>query len=165
MIVRRATVDDAARIAAVMNAVIAEGDLTLFDRPFSEAQERAFIASLGSRSVLHVAEIDGEIVGVQSVDLYSSLSASLAHVATMGTWLRADARGRGIGRALAERSFAFARTQGYQKIFITVLAGNIAAQRFYSGLGFELIGVAKAHVQLKGEMHDELLMEKSLRDE
>ena len=83
----------------------------------------------------------------------------------MGTWLRADARGRGLGRALAERSFAFASEHGYLKIVITVLASNTRARRFYAALGFREIGVAREHVQLGGELLDEVFMEKSLRDE
>ena len=160
--IRRATPDDAAEVAAVMNAVIAEGGLTLFDRPFSIDDERRFIESLGPRSALHVAEIDGTIAGVQVIDVYSTAAASLAHVATMGTWLRADARGRGLGRTLAERSFSFAIEQGYRKIFITVLAGNARARVFYASLGFETIGIARAHVRLNGVLHDEVLMEKRM---
>lgn len=163
-VVRRATPDDAREVAAVINGVIAEGGLTLFDRPFSEADERAFIASLGPRSALHVAEVGGAIAGVQSIDLYSSLAASLAHVATMGTWLSAAARGRGIGTALAARSIALAREQGYRKILITVLATNAPALRFYSRLGFERIGVARAHVRLGGDFRDEVFLEKLLTD-
>ena len=163
--IRAATVDDADQLSVVMNAVIAEGGLTLFDRPFSVADERAFITSLGPRSALHVVEIDGTIAGVQSIDIYSTMAASLAHVATMGTWLRADARGRGLGRALAERSLAFAIEQGYLKIVISVLASNTRALGFYRSLGFTEIGTARDHVQLRGVLHDEVFMEKSLRDE
>ncbi|HEX5217592.1 MAG TPA: GNAT family N-acetyltransferase [Vicinamibacterales bacterium] len=160
--IRAARPDDAAQVAALMNAVIAEGGLTLFDRPFSVDDERRFLESLGPRSVLHVAEVDGTIAGVQSLDLYSNVAVSLAHVATMGTWLRADARGRGLGRALAQRSFVFAIAHDYSKIVITVLAGNTRARAFYESLGFDVIGIARAHVRLNSVLHDEVLMEKVL---
>jgi len=159
-LVRRATVEDAAQIAAVLNAVIAEGIYTLFDTPFSEEDERRFIASLGERSALFVAEVQGEIVGVQSVDLFLDYGRSTSHVATMGTWLRRDVRGRGIGRSLAAESFRFAKAQGYTKIVIHVLATNDAALRFYGGLGFEEIGVARKHVQLAGVFYDEIYLER-----
>jgi hypothetical protein len=70
IIIRRATVADAAQVAAVLNAVIAEGRYTLFDKPFSDAEEGAFIASLGDRAVLHVAVANELIVGVQCVDRF-----------------------------------------------------------------------------------------------
>ena len=161
-LVRKANVDDAEQVAAVLNAVIAEGTLTLFDRPFSVDEERNFISSLGARSVLYVAEMDGAITGVQSLDLFSNLAHSTSHVATMGTWLRGDVRGRGIGRLLATESFRFAKSNGYTKIVIHVLADNERALRFYRGLGFGDIGVARKHVRLAGRFHDEIYLEKLL---
>ena len=161
-LVRRATVDDAEQVAAVLNAVIAEGALTLFDEPFSTEEERTFISSLGARSALYVAEVDQEIAGVQSVDLYSNLTQSTSHVAAIGTWLRGDVRGRGIGRLLATESFRFAKSNGYTKIVIHVLAENERALRFYRRLGFGDIGVARKHVCLAGRFHDEVYLEKLL---
>jgi len=87
ILVRKATVNDAGQVADVMNSVIAEGKYTAFDKPFSEEEEREFISSLGARSALYVAEIGGEIGGVQSIDLFTDFAASVRHVATMGTWL------------------------------------------------------------------------------
>ena len=162
ILIRKATVDDARLVADAMNSVISEGKYTLFDKPFSEEEERTFISSLGDRSALYVAEIDGEIAGVQSLDLFSGLADSVRHVATLGTWLRSGFRSRGIGRLLAEESFRFARSKGYRKVVIQVLAGNEPALRFYRGLGFRDIGVAKEHVQLGGQFHDEVYLEKSL---
>lgn len=159
---RRATVEDARGVADVLNAVIAEGTYTLFDVPFSEEDERTFIASLGDRAAVYVAEIDGEIAGVQSVDQFLCYARSTSHVATMGTWLRSDARGRGIGRLLAADSFGFARAHGYSKIVIHVLADNERALRFYRGLGFGDIGIARQHVRLGNHFYDEIYLEKIL---
>lgn len=162
MWIRKATVDDAEQVSAVLNSVIAEGLLTQFDRPFSVEEERTFLSALGPRSALHVAELESRIVGVQSVDLYSNCSQSTSHVATMGTWLRGDARGHGIGRLLAMESFRFARSNGYAKIVIHVLAGNERALRFYRRLGFGDIGVARQHVRLRGMVLDMAYLEKLL---
>jgi len=162
MVIRQATLNDAEQVADVMNSVIAEGKYTAFDRPFSEEEERDFIRSLGTRSALHIAEIDGKIVGVQSIDLFSTFADSVSHVATMGTWLRSDFRGHGIGRCLAAESFSFARKQGYRKVVIQVLADNERALRFYRSLGFRDIGLAKEHVRLANGFHDEVYLEKEL---
>ena len=82
--IRRAAVDDAPGVAAVINVVIAEGRYTLFDRPFSDAEERAFIASLGTRSALHVAVTDDGIVGVQCVDRFATFADSVSHSGQSG---------------------------------------------------------------------------------
>ncbi len=162
-LVRKATVDDAEQVAAVLNSVIAEGVFTLFDKPFTAEEERSFISSLGARSALYVAAMDGEIAGVQSIDLFSNLADSTSHVATMGTWLRSDVRGRGIGKLLAAESFRFAESNGYTKIVIHVLADNERALHFYRSLGFDDIGVARQHVRLAGRFHNEVYLEKLLR--
>jgi RimJ/RimL family protein N-acetyltransferase len=158
--IRQAGPDDAPEVAAVLNAVIAEREYTVFDRPFSDEAEREFLASLGDRQAVFVAEIAGTIVGVQSIDLLMSLARSMDHVATLGTWLRPDVRGRGIGRRLAEQSFAFARSAGYSKVVIQVLAHNERALRFYRGLGITDIGIARQHVRLDDTLRDEVYLEK-----
>lgn len=160
--IRRAAVADAAQVAAVLNAVIAEGRYTLFDKPFSDSEERAFIASLGERAVLHVAVVDGTIVGIQSVDRFASYADSVSHVAQVGTWLVPEVRGRGIGKRLWVESLAFAREHGYRKVVISVLAHNHQALRYYRSLGFTDIGVARDHVRLNGAFYDEIFLERAI---
>ncbi len=164
MTIRRATVGDAEAAAGVINAVIAERVYTLFDQPFSVDEERQFIGSLGPRQALFLAEIDGHAVGLQAVDLLLSFASAMRHVGTIGTWLRPEARGSGLGRRMARHSAAFARDQGYEKFVIQVLASNARALRFYEGLGFREIGVARRHVRLGDEMHDEIYMEVQVED-
>lgn len=157
--IRRATVDDAPAIATVLNGVIAEGNLTAFDQPFSVEQEREFIKTLGLRSALHLADENGTTLGVQSIDELSPWASSMSHVATLGTWLTPRARGRGIGRMLFRESVAFARANGYTKIVIQVLAVNSRALGFYRSLGFRDIGVARKHVKLADTLRDEVFLE------
>ena len=83
----------------------------------------------------------------------------MSHVATLGTWLTPEARGRGIGKMLFRESLAFARAIGYTKIVVLVLAVNSRALGFYRRLGFSDIGVARNHVRLAGVLHDEVYLE------
>jgi ribosomal protein S18 acetylase RimI-like enzyme len=161
-VIRRATIADATQVAAVLNAVIAEGRYTLFDKPFSDEDERAFIASLGDRAALHVAVVDEVIVGVQCVDRFASYADSVGHIAHVGTWLLPNFRGQGIGKQLWTESLAFARRCAYRKAVISVLAHNDRALRFYRSIGFTDIGVARDHVQLNGTFYDEIFMERAI---
>lgn len=163
-VVRKATPDDAAAVASVLNSVILEGEHTALTRRFTVEEERAFIAGLCERSALFVAEMDGEIAGIQSIepDASARYTDSMRHVANVGTWMRADSRGRGIGLRLAEASLAFARARGYGKIAIQVLADNRRALRFYGNLGFETVGTARRHVRLEGGFRDVCYLEKLL---
>src|SRR5262245_51565049 len=104
--IRRATVEDAPQAAAVLNAVIAEGRYTLFDTPFSDEAERAFIASLSDRSVLHVAVVNESIVGMQVVDRFATFADSVSHIAHIGTWLLPEVRGQGIAKLLWAESLS-----------------------------------------------------------
>ena len=146
----------------MLNGVIAEGGYTIFERPFSVEQERAFLSALGPRDVVHVAIVEGEVVGVQSVSRFSMMSDALSHVATMGTWIDASHRGGGLGRALAEASLRFAIEHDYSKILIYVLARNERALAFYRSLGFTAIGTARNQVRLGGSLMDEVFLEKHL---
>lgn len=160
--IRRATAADAPDVARVLNSVIAEGQHTIFDRAFSVAEERAFLSGLGARDVVHLALVDGDVVGVQSVSRFSTMSDALSHVATMGTWIDARHRGKGIGRSLADASVRFAAKHGYSKIVIYVLADNARALGFYRSLGFADIGLARNQVRLGGSLKDEVFLEKHL---
>ena len=60
---------------------------------------------------------------------------------------------------LSGASIGFARSNGYTKIVIQVLAGNDRALRFYRRLGFTDIGTARQHVRLAGQLHDEIYLE------
>lgn len=163
-LIRKATPDDAAQVASVMNAVILEGRWTALTNPFTEAEERAFIAGLGARSAMFVAAVEANIVGIQVIepDGLAHYTDSMRHVGTVGTWIHTDFRGHRIGQCLAEASFAFARDNGYEKLSIQVLVHNERARRFYSKLGFEEFGVARKHVKLDGCFYDAVYLEKFL---
>ncbi|NIV38196.1 MAG: GNAT family N-acetyltransferase, partial [Anaerolineae bacterium] len=72
---------------------------------------------------------------------------------------RADQRGRGIGRKLAEATLSFAREQGYEKVVIYVMAGNELGLAYYRKLGFEEKGVLRRQTKIDGVYHDEVFME------
>ena len=163
-VIRKATPDDAEAVVSVLNSVILEGEHTALTRPFTVEEERAFIGGLCDRSALFIAELDGGIAGMQSIepDASARYTDSMRHVAIVGTWMRAGFRGRGIARRLAEASFAFARERDYGKVAIQVLADNRRALRFYGHLGFERVGIARRHVKLRGRLRDVAYLEKLL---
>ena len=157
--VRRDDLQDAASVADVLNCVIAEGRYTALTGHWTPEAEQAFLQGLGPRSEVLVAEVAGRIAGFQVIEPFVTYTSTMDHVAHMGTYVRAEFRGRGVGRRLAECTLAFARAHGYEKAVIYVMADNELGLAYYRGLGFEERGVLHRQVKIDSVYHDEVLME------
>jgi len=158
--IRRAGVTDAEGIAAVLGVVAAERIHSAIDRAWSVDEERRYIESLSAREAIHVAvDAQRRIVGLQSLDLWSPLLSSMAHVGQVGTFLLPEWRARGVGRQLWTATRSFAGHAGYRKLIIYVRASNTPAQTFYRRLGFQECGRLTRQVVIDGVDDDEVLME------
>lgn len=164
--VRIATPDDAAGVAAVLNEIIATGRHSLLDVPVAVAEERVFIEALAPRGFMHVAEAeDGVIVGVQTVAPWDTFDThETEHVATMGTWVREGHRRRGVGRALAEASFALARRRGFLKVLTDLRADNPGSLSYHLGMGFAVVGAARRHARVGERLVDVVFVERFLEE-
>jgi ribosomal protein S18 acetylase RimI-like enzyme len=157
-LVRKASPRDAAEIVAVVKAVASERVHSAIDQVWTVEQETRYLESLSHRETFHVAVDESEgIVGFQSLDLWSPLLPSMAHVGQIGTFLMPRWRGRGIGRCLWNATVRFAREAGYLKLAIQVRASNIPAQEFYRRLGFMECGRLTRQVLIDGVEDDEVL--------
>jgi ribosomal protein S18 acetylase RimI-like enzyme len=68
----------------------------------------------------------------------------------------AEARGRGVGRALVEAAVARARAwPGLAQIVLGVAAHNTAARRLYRSLGFEVFALERRALRLSDRDVDE----------
>jgi L-amino acid N-acyltransferase YncA len=158
--VRRATEADAEAIVEVLEGIVSERIYTAIEKPWSVDQQRRYLHSLSAREAFHVAEIDQRtVIGYQSLDLYSPILHSMAHVAQLGTFLRPDVRRRGVGQALFQASLNFAREHNFSKFVIQVRSSNLGAQAFYRHLGFRECGRLRGQVRIHEHEDDELIME------
>lgn len=160
VVIRPASLEDAAGIATVLRTVAAERVHSAIDRAWTTTQQRRYLDSLSRREAVQVAiAASGDVVGCQSLDLYSPALSSMAHVAQLGTFVLPEWRGRGVGRALFDATKQFATSAGYRKFAIQVRASNESAQSFYKRLGFVECGRFRAQVIIDGREDDEILME------
>ena len=162
--VRRDDITDAAGVAEVLNGVIAERRFTVLAGYWTPEEELAFLQSLGPRSELFVAEVAGRIVGFQSIEPFAAYTPAMDHVAILGTYVRADFRGQGIGLRLADAMFEFGQTHGYEKAVLYVLADNLDGLAYYRRLGFQERGVLTRQSKIDGVYHDEVFMELHFAD-
>jgi RimJ/RimL family protein N-acetyltransferase len=158
--VRRATDRDAEGIARIMHAVAAERVHSAIDCAWTIEQERSHLASLSTREAFHVAIADaGNLVGCQSLELYSAFLSSMAHVAQVGTFILPTWRGQGVGQTLFQATRPFAVSAGYRKLVIQVRASNASALSFYQRLGFQECGRLRRQVVIDGKDDDEVVLE------
>jgi ribosomal protein S18 acetylase RimI-like enzyme len=159
ILICRATGEDAPGISSIWQAVVAERDFSAVARAFTPEEERSYLESLNPREAVFAAAAEGQIVGFQTLDLWLRYMSSMDHVGQLGTFVRQEWRGRGIGRQLGQRTLAFARDNMYEKLVIFVRARNTSAQAFYKSLGFTECGRLVRQVKIANEYDDEILME------
>jgi ribosomal protein S18 acetylase RimI-like enzyme len=158
--IRPALPEDAAGIVAALNVVAAERIHSAIDRVWTVEAERRYMEALSPREAIHVAVDNARgIVGLQVLDLWSSILDLMAHVGQVGTFLLPEWRGRGVGRQLWNATLAFARDARYRKLVIYVRGSNANAQAFYRHLGFQDCGRLARQVMIDGVEDDEVLME------
>jgi len=94
------------------------------------------------RHAMFVAEDEATPVGMAFGTLPRDVP-DVPHVG--GMWVDPAARARGIGRALAEAVFDWARQRGYRRIGLWVTEGNRPAVALYERLGFVPTGRRDRH--------------------
>ncbi len=135
--IRKAEDRDKPAIWQIIKAVIAGGDTYVFapDTPEDEMMAYWFLPDKYN----YVAVEDGEVLGIYWLRAnYPGLGSHVAHGAYMVSPL---AKGKGIGKKMAEHSIDQARRLGFTAIqFNFVVKSNTVAVKLWQSVGFEIIG-------------------------
>ena len=135
--IRPATETDKPAVWQIIKAVIAGGDTYVFD-PRSSEEEMITYWFSPEKSV-YVAEDNGKILGTYW--LKPNQPGLGDHVGNGAYMVSPDAKGRGIGKTMAEHSIEDARRMGFQSIqFNFVVKSNTAAVNLWKSVGFTVIG-------------------------
>jgi L-amino acid N-acyltransferase YncA len=160
---RLATERDREAIWEIFHEVTASGDTYAFDPKIS--REDALAYWFGSGTHTFVAVEDRQVVGTYI--LKPNQQGGGAHVANAAFMVPARARGKGIGRAMAEHCLSEARRLGFRAMqFNFVISTNESAIHLWKELGFEIVGTLPAafrHPQ-RGDV-DVYVMFRSLADD
>ena len=135
--IRTATEADWPAIWPIWRDVVEAGETYAYPPGATSDQARGWWFD-GSRVVV-AADPDGRVVGTAKMG--PNRPGRGSHVGTASFMVAAGARGRGIGRALAEHVVAWHRDAGFAGIqFNAVVETNTAAVRLWQDLGFEVLG-------------------------
>jgi L-amino acid N-acyltransferase YncA len=107
-----------------------------------------------------VADDDG-VVGFASLSPYRDRPAYATSVED-SVYLRADHRGRGVGRLLLEALVDIAARHGFHTIIARVVGGHEASIALHRSLGFEVVGTEREVGRKFNRWLDVVLMQKML---
>ena len=111
------------------------------------------------------AFMDGALVGTAGFAM-PALALALAkkcHKGVLwGVYVRAAARGRGVGRLLVEQVIEHARGR-VEQLHATVVTSAAAARQLYRDLGFRVYGLEPRGLKVAGRCFDQELMVLLLR--
>lgn len=135
--IRKAGKDDREAVWTIINSVIARGDTYVFEPNTPKEELLAYWFS--PEKYVYVAEGDGDILGTYWIKANQPGLGS--HVANAAYMVAAEAKGKGIGRKMAEHSIEEASRLGFTAMqFNFVVKSNEAAVRLWKSIGFEVIG-------------------------
>ena len=157
--------DDAEAVLRILNPIIEARTYTALERPYTVAEERAFIADPPPRRIWKAAiqPDDGRMLGYQILEPFAPYTAAFDHVATIGTFIDLGLRRQGIARRLFAASFEAAAKAGFEKFFTFVRSDNPVALATYLAQGFTVVGTARDHCKIDGRYIDEVMIEKRLK--
>ncbi len=163
--IRRATPDDAPALLAHLQALVAEPVVNIPLAPdeltSTVEQERERLAGFedAPRAILLIAERGGQVLGELTLRGISPRRA-VAHVATLGMSVRADARRQGVGSALLEAALEWAPSAGIARAELYVYARNEPAIKLFANHGFVEEGRRRNFIREGETFLDDVIMAK-----
>ncbi len=138
MSIRLATVEDWSEIWPFWSEIVDAGETYAYPLDLTSEQARdLWLYEPPGQTVVLVE--DDQVLG--SATMGPNRPGRGAHVGTASFMVSSAARGRGVGRRLAEYVVQWHREQGFRGIqFNAVVETNTAAVRLWQSLGFEIVG-------------------------
>jgi L-amino acid N-acyltransferase YncA len=134
--IRDARPGDAAELAELLNAIIAQGGTTALQVPYTpERLAEAYL--VGPKVLCCFVAVDresGRLEGFQTLGREAALPDDIGDI---GTFARIDGKQRGVGSALFAATRERARRLGLTAINATIRADNVGGLTFYGKQGFQ----------------------------
>jgi L-amino acid N-acyltransferase YncA len=136
--IRPMTEDDWPQVWPFFDEIVRAGETYAYPLDLSSEEARRLWTMTPPGQTV-VLEVDGRVLG--SATMGPNRPGRGSHVGTASFMVSADARGRGVGRRLAEYVVQWHRDEGYRAIqFNAVVETNESAVHLWQALGFKIIG-------------------------
>lgn len=162
MLLRPATIADAAATAEIYNHEVLHTTATFDLRPRSVDEQAEWLGARSGALEVIVADLDGEVAGFASLSQYKPRPAYNGTVED-SIYLHRDHRGKGLGRALLGEIVEVAANRGFHTVIGRVEVSGTASVRLHEALGFELVGVEREVGRKFGRWLDVAILQKMLR--
>lgn len=162
LIIRTATLEDAADMLKYLDQVGGESDFLTFgpgESMMTLENEEGFIKSMSNsdNKLLIVAVIDGRLVG--NLGFTGGGRPRVRHVGEFGVSVLKEYWGLGIARNLMKYLIQWSKDSGtVRKINLRVRADNAAGIHLYKTLGFVEEGIRSREFYMEGSFYDCLMM-------
>ena len=156
--IRDAALSDLPAIVEIYNATIPTRESTADTEPVTvDARRGWFAAHVPSRRPLWVfAEEKDVLAWLSFKDFYGR--PAYAATAEIGVYVREDARGRGVARALIRHAIDESPRLGLTTLMAVVFAHNLGSRTLFKAHGFEEWGRLPGVAQLDGKPADVLML-------
>jgi L-amino acid N-acyltransferase YncA len=137
--IRDATAADWDAIWPFFRQVVEAQETYAFEPTMTADEGRALWMETPPARTAVAVDDDGTVLG--SSKMGANRPGPGSHIGTASFMVAPAARGRGVGRALAEDMVRWHRTHGFHGIqFNAVVETNTAAVQLWKDLGFEIVG-------------------------
>ncbi len=161
--VRAADDGDLPAIADIYNDAVLNSTATFDTEPSTPAESEQWLRDRSHPYAVLVAEGGGEVVGWAAIKPYVSKPAYRS-TAESTVYVRADMRGKGVGRALLGRLLEVAAQNGFHTVIARISAPNPTSVRLHRRFGFRRVGVEREVGRKFDRWLDVVVMQKALAE-
>lgn len=165
MIIREIKLEDAEKFLNMLKQLDKETKYMLYEEDernctIQDMKERLSKREDNTKHITFIVEDNGDIIGFLSA--YRGLVNRIKHSAYIVIGMLEPYRGKGIGMALIEKLFKWARNNKIIRLELTVVKDNRYAVNLYKKMGFKVEGIREKAMIVDGKYVDEYYMGKIL---
>ena len=153
MLIRAATVNDAARCAEIYRPFVTDGWVSFETNAPSPAEMAQRISDYGSSHAWLVAEAGNVVIGYAYASPHRTRSAYSTSV-DVAVYVGAGHAGQGVGSSLYSALFPVLKIKGFHAAFAGIALPNDASIALHTACGFAPVGVYREVGWKAGEWRD-----------